>query len=242
MIEKTIKIASFDVYPNSTLKPSALQRYMQQIAREDCDGLGCTYIDMRNVNMVFVLTKLAVEIYAPIYAYDEIVIKTFNNRITGVSFEREFELFRNGVKIAHATTQWVVVNFDSRRIMRPKDFPFNIPQHNLSCGSIELPRNLNADTIPHEVGSRTVRLSDLDENNHLNNCVYADIAMDIIDYDTKNQYVKSVVIIFKHEAFLGDSLRLSLAKNNSNNLVFAYNDNNGIPCFEAMLGLAEINN
>ena len=242
MLEKTIKIASFDVYPNSTLKPSALQRYMQQIAREDCDNMGCTYIDMRNVNMVFVLTKLAIEISAPIYAYDEIVIKTFNNRISGVSFEREFELYKNGAKVAHATTQWVIVNYDTRRIVRPKDFPFNIPEHNLDCGSLPLPRTISGETVPQDLGVRVVRLSDLDENNHLNNCVYPDIAMDIIDYDTKNQYVKSVVIIFKHEAVLGDSLKLSLAKSGSNNLVFAYNANSDAPCFEAMLGLAEINN
>ena len=59
MIEKQIRISSFDVLPNGTVKPSALLRHMQQAAREDCDAMGCTYPYMREQNTVFVLIRLA---------------------------------------------------------------------------------------------------------------------------------------------------------------------------------------
>lgn len=240
MLERKINVASFDVYPNSTLKPSALQKYMQQIAREDCDAMGCTYIDMRNVNMVFVMTKLAIEVYKPVFAYDEVTVKTFNNRISGVTFEREFEISRNGEKVIHATTQWVIVNYDSRRIVRPKDFPFEIPSYNLDCGSLDIPRAVTTGSM-NEAGERIVRLSDLDENNHLNNCVYPDISMDIIPYNCENEFVKSVLIIFRHEAKLGDRLQLTLGEKEGEYAVFAHNASNDMACFEASFKLGKIN-
>ncbi len=245
MIEKTFSVASFDVYPNSTLKPSALQRYMQQFAREDCDNLGCTYIDMRNVNMVFVMTKMGIEVYKPVFAYDELTVKTFNNRISGVTFEREFEFFKDGEKVIHATTQWVIVKYDDRSIVRPKLFPFEIPAHNLDCGSLHLPRNIVSDGEIKDCGTRVVRLSDLDENDHLNNCIYSDIAMDFLtEYDRKEDYVKSVKIIFRQEARINDILSISVGANRSENdvnyTVSAYNTTGDKPCFDAEMSFGKI--
>lgn len=240
MIERKITVASFDVYPNSTLKPSALQHYMQQLAREDCDEMGCTYIMMRDVNMVFVMTKLGIDIYEPIFAYDEITIKTYNNRVSGVTFEREFEIFKNERKVGHATTQWVIVKYDNRQIVRPRDFPFEIPAHNLDCGSVVLPRVINAENALLSA-ERIVRLSDLDENDHLNNCVYSDIAMDVIPYDRKDNFVKSVRIIFKQEARIDDVLNLTMGENESSFAVTAYNSTGEKPCFESSFALGKIN-
>lgn len=240
MIERKITVASFDVYPNSTLKPSALQHYMQQLAREDCDEMGCTYIMMRDVNMVFVMTKLGIDIYEPIFAYDEITIKTYNNRVSGVTFEREFEIFKNERKVGHATTQWVIVKYDNRQIVRPRDFPFEIPAHNLDCGSVVLPRAINAENTLLSA-ERIVRLSDLDENDHLNNCVYSDIAMDVIPYDRKDDFVKSVRIIFKQEARIDDVLNLTMGENESSFAVTAHNSTGDKPCFESSFALGKIN-
>lgn len=240
MLEKKITVASFDVYPNSTLKPVALQRYMQQLAREDCDDMGCTYVQMRDVNMVFVMTKLGIDVMEPIFAYDTLDVKTFNNRVAGVTFEREFEFYKEGRKVIHATTQWVIVKYDDRRIVRPREFPFEIPAYNYDCGSLDLPRIISSESI-REHSQRMVRLSDLDENDHLNNCVYSDIAMDIIPYEREKQYVKNVRIIFRHEAKIGDVLKLSMGSTDGEFIVVADNSTNGMACFESSFVLGEIN-
>ncbi len=241
MIERTINVASYDVYPNSTIKPSALQRYMQQMAREDCDEMGITYNDMRSVNMVFVLTKLAISMSAPVFAYDTLLIKTYNNNVKGITWEREFEFFRDGEKIGHATTQWVVVQFDDRKIIRPRDFPFTIEALNYDCGSLEIPRAIISNEEMKDCGERTVRLSDLDENDHLNNCVYSDITMDFLyAYNRKTDFVKNVKVIFRHEAKIHDTLSLSIGNNGENFVIHAFNLTNESPCFEAEIGLGKI--
>ncbi len=232
MLEKKITIASFDVFPNSTVKPSALQRYMQQIAREDCDLLNCTYNQMREVNMVFVITKLALKMNKPVFAYDELTVRTYNNRITGITFEREFEFYRNGEEVIHATTQWVIVKYDTRKLVRPREFPFEIPEHNLDCARLDIPRNLNAKELP-VCAERVVRLSDLDENDHLNNCVYSDITLDYLPFDRKADFVSEMRIIFHHEAKLNDILAIGFAEKEGRLVASAHNSTSDTLCFEA---------
>lgn len=239
MLETKITVKSFDVFPNSTLKPSAIQRYMQQLAREDCDALGCTYNQMRDVNMVFVITKLAMKISKPIFAYDELFVRTYNNRITGITYEREFEFYRDGEEIIHATTQWVIVKYDTRKLVRPREFPFPIPEHNFDCGSIEIPRNLDAKELPPHA-ERTVRLSDLDENDHLNNCIYSDITLDYVPFDRKDDFVSEMRIIFHHEAKIEDVLSIGLAEKEGRYVLSAFNSTNETLCFEADCVLGKI--
>ena len=239
MLEKNITVASFDVYPNSTLKPSALQKIMQQLAREDCDAMGCTYNQMRDVNMVFVLVKLGIDIKKPIFAYDELTVRTYHNRVSGITSVREFEFYRDGEEIIHATTQWVIVKYDTRRIVRPREFPFELTEHNIDCATIDIPRSLDAKELT-ERGERIVRLSDLDENDHLNNCVYSDISLDILPYDRKEDYVKNIRIIFHHEAKIGDVLRLSADEKEGRFVVSAYNSTSEMICFEADCVLGKI--
>ena len=239
MIERKITVASFDVYPNSTMKPSALQHYMQQLAREDCDAMGYTYKMMREVNMVFVMTKLGIKASKPVFAYDELTVKTYQNRVNGIIWEREFEFYRDGEEIIHATTQWVVVKYDTRQIVRPRDFPGNIVSCELDCNTIEIPRSLVTDSLS-PVGERVVRLSDLDENDHLNNCVYSDISLDVLPYDRKEDYVQEIYIIFRQEAKIGDVLSLSSSEKESRFTVCAYNSTGEKPCFEAECVLGKI--
>lgn len=239
MLEKKFHVKSFDVYPNSTIKPSAIQHYMQQFAREDCDNMGCTYINMRDVNMVFVLTKMGIKVNEPVFAYDELTVKTYNNRVTGITFEREFEFYRDEKEVIHATTQWVIIKYDNRQIVRPRDFPFEIPSLNLDCDTILLPRGFDVSGAEF-VGERIVRLSDLDENDHLNNCVYSDIFLDVVPYDRREDYVKEVNMIFRQEARINEVLSLSTATKDGKTVISAFNKSENKPCFEADCLLGKI--
>ena len=239
MLEKKISVASFDVFPNSTMKPSALQQYMQQLAREDCDAMGYTYKMMREVNMVFVLTKLGMKINKPVFAYDELTVKTYQNRVSGITWEREFEFYRDGEEVIHATTQWVVVKYDTRQIVRPREFPGQIVSAELECNHIDIPRAFDTEGLEF-FGDRIVRLSDLDENNHLNNCVYSAIALDTLPFDCESNYVKELFIIFRQEAKLGNELKLYNAEKDGKFVVSAQNATCEKPCFDALCVLGKI--
>lgn len=235
MLERTLTAESYDVYPNGVLKPSALMRYMQQLAREDCDSLGATYPFMRSLNTVFVLTKLGIEFFRPIASGETFLIKTYNNSIAGVVFDREFELFSEGELVARASTFWTLVRYDTRALVRPKDFPVKFESLGLEIEGVEVPRRFD-DTGVVETEKRRVRVSDLDENDHLNNCVYADIALDALDgFNGLDNWAKSVKIVFRHEARLKEELSIFTKEQDGKNLVFAFVGEEKKPCFEAEL-------
>jgi len=234
MIEKSIRISSFDVFPNGTVKPSALQRYMQQLAREDCDQFGCTYPFMREKNTVFVVTKLGVELDRAIREGETVTLRTYNNSITGITFDREYEFLSDGTEIAHCSSLWVLVRYDTRALVRPRDFGFDFECCRRECRKIELPRSIPSEDLTDR-GERVVRLSDLDENNHLNNCVYSDIALDSLsEFDGLGSAVSGMKIIFRHEARRDDVLKLSSRSDADGSAVFAHNETSGAPCFEAV--------
>lgn len=233
MIEKEIRINSYEVYPDGTLKPSALMRHMQQLAREDCDKFGCTYPYMRSLNTVFVVTKLGFELSRPVRDGETLRILTYNNSITGLTFDREFELFSGGEKVGHCSSFWVLVRYDTRALVRPRDFPVDFECAGREHERVEIPRAFSNDGAETRV-SRTVRVSDLDENNHLNNCVYADIALDSVPgFDGLTKTVRGVKIIFRHEARLGDELSVSTREEDGKSVVFAQNESTGNACFES---------
>ena len=240
MIEKEIPITSFDVFPNSTVKPSALLRYMQQAAREDCDSMGCTSPFMREQNTVFVLTRLGLKLFRPVTDREVLTLKTFNNSINGLFFDREYEFFSNGEKVAHCSSFWVLIRFDTRRLVRPKDFPVQFESLGLPADVIDIPRSFDSEGIEF-TEDRLVRVSDLDENNHLNNCIYADICTDALShFDGLSQTIEEMKIIFRHEARLGDILSLSLKTDGTEAVIFAENDTTEEPCFEAMFRFRDI--
>ena len=142
MLEQTIKIKSYDVHPNGVVKISALQKYMQQIAREDSDSYGATYAKMRDANMVFVITRLAMEFERPLRDEDIVTIRTINNRLEGASFVREFLFFSGGEQVAAATTLWALLDFEKRSILRPSALPFTIPALNLPVPGIPVQKRL----------------------------------------------------------------------------------------------------
>ena len=234
MTETTLTISSFDVLPNSTIKPSALLRYMQQAAREDCNQNGCTYPFMREQNTVFVLTKLGLDLYRPLREGEPLTIRTYNNRITGIVFDREYDLSVGKERVGHASTYWVLVRYDTRALVRPKDFPVAFFSYEIDEGTVEIPRRFgNEDAVP--VGERQVRVSDLDENNHLNNCTYADVALDVLPgFDGLLHAVTGFRILFENEARLGQILSLSAKQNDVTAGVRAFNTTTQKPCFDSI--------
>ncbi len=240
MLTKEIKISSFDVFPNSILKPSALMRHMQQLAREDCDAMGCTYRFMRSINTVFVMTKCALEFFRPIREGEIVSVRTFNNRIEGITFTREFEISAGGEEAAHATTSWVLVRYDTRALVRPKAFPVQFESLGMQCRTLSVPRAFDLSEMT-ERGSRIVRVSDLDENNHLNNCIYTDIALDALPFfDGCSSFVSDLKLIFRHEARRGDVLKLASREHENVAIVSAFDETSAASCFDAELTFKEV--
>lgn len=230
----TIRISNYDVYENGRAKLSSLMKYMQQLARDDCDSYGATYGALRNDNMVFVITNLAIEFYDDLYDGDIIELSTCNNAIRGVIFERRFIATRNGDLIFSAVTDWVLMDFTARKVLRPSAMRFPIVEEHKMDSPLTTKRRIPSPESGIET-EHIVRYTELDENRHLNNTVYADILIDNLATDVPDKRIETCFLNFNGEACLGDSL--SVISNYSDGIYrsAATNTKNMKSCYAAEL-------
>lgn len=236
MKEQYITICSYDVLPDGYVKPSALQRYFQQIALEDIAACGATYKALREHSMVFVITKLRIDFLQSIESGDHIVLRTFPYKTEGVTFFRAFELYKDGTLAATADSRWVLINYQKRSILRPSDLPFVIDQSVPTAELPPIPRRI-AQKNAEDISLRTVRLTEVDENKHLNNCMYSDYVIDHAPFNVCDAKIQALYIIFEHEAYLGDTLELRYERTEDGFTTVAYNKTTAKPCFQAAFAL-----
>ena len=181
MLEQTVHFSSFDLAPDHHPRPGAILRYMQQLAREHMNTFGHTYYSMLEDGMVFILTRLSMRRITAVPGEKDLRLVTGANGVHGASFYRSFALYDGEELLLTCHTEWVLLDFANRRILRPTKLNWDAPEDPVLCGDLTAPR-----LAPREGGEafarddRKVYLSMLDENDHLNNCVYADLIFDIL--------------------------------------------------------------
>lgn len=234
------KVYGYELCHVGTIKPSYLMRYMQTAAGLDCDAMGASYHFLREHGLVFVLTKLKLEMLKDVKAGQDITIKTWQKEIRGVTFIRDFEFTCQGEVIGYASTQWAFMNFETRRPARVTDSPIDFPNEtDIPSRPIELERRIIIPEGATEYGTfkRKVYLSDLDENLHLNNTNYADIMLDFIPPILQNSSFNNIQILFRGEARLDDQLEVKVYYQDNCVYYCAENLTKNHTCFEGKLVL-----
>ena len=236
MKESKITICSYDVLPDGRVKPSALQRYFQQIALDDIAEQGATYQNMRSHSMVFVLTKLRMDFYKDVLSGDRLILRTYPYKVEGVTFFRAFELWNGEELVCNADSRWVLINYQKRTILRPTDLPYEIKPATPASSFGAIPRRISQPET-EQTAMRRVLLTELDENRHLNNCCYSDYLLDHAPADVCKTPVRTLCILFDHEAYLGDEIELRYHKTSEGFTAVAWNKTLEKPCFQAEIAL-----
>lgn len=200
MIKVDFEVKSYDTNPRSTLRISSLMKAMQQAAREDCDKIGSTYEAMKNDGVVFVVARNAIKLNRPIKCGEIITMETWQHKVKGVSFFRNFEFFVGEENVGCAVNQWVLMDIEKGRIARPDVLTKKIPDHDREI-------DLEIDTFrikKDESDSKSefkVLYSMLDQNDHLNNCIYVDI---VDDYCKEHKDTNLIDLHYVSEMKLGE--------------------------------------
>lgn len=237
--EKKIELYSYDANPDSSVKISSLMKHFQQIAREDLLDYGITYNMMRDANQVFVIIKARIEFNKKVSIYDELHLKTVPTKVSGITFFRDFFLTdENNDLVASCSTSWVLMNFESRRILRPVDIISEIPAFPDQASDITLTRRFLFDDSPisKSTNVRRIMYSNLDENNHFNNAETAAFAIDeVADRLMNGDIIKSFEIHFNHESALGDEIDITTENRSKNSYISAYNPGFDTNAFECLI-------
>ncbi len=178
---------------------------MQMTAEEQLDTLSLSYSLLRRHDMVFVLSKSRLSFFRPFCA-EPVVIKTYPKAEKGILFFREYEIFSpSGERIAIATTEWALMEFSTRKILRPGALPKPIPVDPSPLENFSTIRRFSLPPLT-TLTTLTVEEKHLDKNNHVNNAVYGDFVTACLG----DENIKGIEIHYLAEAVLGDTLRLDV--------------------------------
>ena len=239
--QKEILICNYDVLYNSTLKPSSIYKYFQQIAREDLDSFGLTFDKLCEIGVAFVLVKMKSVLYKPVFGYDSLTLSSCHRKVKGATFIRDYLLERNGEVVGEASSYWALIDINSRRICRPSVISEYLSAPN-ALSSFEIDdKILVPDDVSLDKYNYTVVLSDLDENVHMNNTRYLDVCLDAIRL-SEDEYVSSIRIDYLSEALLSDELELTFTPQAVDGVYYfsAQNKRTSSKCFDAKIYVSKI--
>lgn len=189
------------------MRPSALLRSMQnatnaQMRRFDIDPSQL----LAKTGRAFLLSSLALRVYAPIYAYDRLCAQAWPTESRGFRFLRNGQVTRDGTVVAEMTTVWAFVHAQSRTLLRVSDFdaPFD------TSPALELPAASRV-AFPRDAefvlsGSYPVLYRDVDLHRHMNNTVYPDLLCSALPLQ-EGKRLSELDLLYQKEAPLGDCLQ-----------------------------------
>lgn len=230
-------VKCYEVDSAQRLKPTAFMDIAQEMAYQAASAMRFGYDELIVNNLAWVLSRMRFRfLKAPVWG-DEVEIRTWHRGAFGPFFVRDFELLdRNGERMVEATSSWVIIDVESRRMARPEEV---LPKEDTSChdfaietpaGKVMMPRGVE----PEYVMTHKVAYSDIDLVGHTNNARYVAWAMDCMDYGESGITVDEVEIVFHHEARPGD--KIALYKAESDGATFVEGRRGDAPIFCAKLG------
>ena len=201
MLKQDISFGAEDFDAKGNIKASSLMYAFQEIAGAHADSLGFGFDDLIVNNYIWVLTKLRFEIKEKLEADKDYILRTYPRPRKGVTFYRDYYLYDGDVQMAVGTSQWCIINFETRRIERAKlDFDGEFVDFEPFENGIEKFKVDQESLV--KIGSHKVTEDDLDDNEHVNNCRYAEMVEDELSGHNEHS------IYFSKEALLGDEIIL----------------------------------
>lgn len=207
-----IVIPCYETDAAQLLKPASFMDFAQEAANRHANLLGFGYDDLSRTRTLWVLSRMHVKFLRHPRWREETDLHTWHKGSSMMFYLRDFMMTASdGQPLIVATTSWLVINVDTRRIVR--ELPFNgedsICRDNAietPCEKVQMPKNVE----PESVRTHVVSYSDVDLNGHANNAMYIVWAMDAADYDvTSKKPLKELKINFNHETRPGEAIHLS---------------------------------
>ena len=220
---KNFRIHVYETGPDAKVTIASLFNYMQDIASDHAEILGFGRDDMLKNKQFWVLSRMYAEIVELPEWKDEIVVTTWPSGLNKIFLTRNFCLTRpDGRPIANATSSWLVVDSQTRRLLRSdRIINFEKLAFQETTSPVRLADKLEWDPENFEIKSRfLIGLNDLDVNLHTNNVNYLKWVNNTYDMEyAQKMRPKSVEINYLAESMFGDEIEVRNGKDNDNTLM-----------------------
>ena len=195
-----ISIPCYQTDSKLQLRPAAFMDLAQEIAYWAAQELGFGYDTLHIHHTAWVLSRMHIHFVQPALWREQVSIYTWHKGSAGLFYMRDFDL-RNeaGEHSVLCTSSWVVINEETRRLVRPEDLAqFLAVDYEVDDAIAEpapkvvLPKGLEAECV----AEHRVAFSDVDLIGHTNNARYVVWAMDCLPLSQTEQPLKDLYINF----------------------------------------------
>ena len=200
-------VSPHDLDFNNILSASGALRLLQDAAYSQMYHNPPTMDDLRAEGKAFILSRVAMSLYAPVFVHEKLVSQSWACESKGFSFNRCCRLMRGEETVAELCAVWALVDTENGRLLRVEDYDQSYENEaplTLDAPSrIRIPR----DSVLSLVGEYAVSYNDVDINRHINNTNYPDILCGFLP-DMTGKRVSKIGISYVHEAPLGENIKV----------------------------------
>lgn len=233
------QIAWQDIDANGKMTLRAFSNFLQESAWRHANEAGFGYHFLQQFGAVWVLTAIRFQLDQYPAWNDTIFLTTWHKGYKGVIASRDFEMQnQHGQKIATASTDWIIINYETRRPLRPNILaPFN----DTALLKNALTENFLTAEVPKKTTSKhqhIVHFSELDLNGHANNMRYFEWIANAFEPQNSNQLAfHQFEIKFVHECVLHDQIDMEIRQNSSTFYIDGKRQRDNKSVFEAHASL-----
>ena len=194
--------------PREGLCAGALFRLIQDVSAAHCRLLGYGEPVMEEKGVMWVIIRHGVEVLRWPAPGEALRVRTWPGPTRHGMCPRYYRIESlSGELLMEGCAVWSVVDRESRKMVIPADYQLEIEPlvTGLECRRPGAPLRLEAT----EQAVYTVTEDVLDENGHMNNTRYYDLAEDCLG--TRGKPLRAALVEYVAEARLGDTLRLGWA-------------------------------
>lgn len=199
----------FDCDYKGRMKMSAILRICAEVAGYDYTEKGLSHEVLWDMNMVFLTSRASVHINSYPTSKQKLTISTWECGKKGAMFLRGlyFTDKSTGNILIEALTGWLLVDPNTRRIYRPGQFGYDMPQvTDRQLKALPIAKIAAEDAV--RAGEWTAHNTDIDANGHVYNAVYADVASDIMSPEEFEADISDMRINFVSEVKNGEKIEL----------------------------------
>lgn len=202
-------VNAHDIDMTGKMRVSAMMRYMQETAYRHMSGTGPSEAELRADGRAFMLSRIAMKIYAAPGHGDGFSVETFAEESRGISFGRTFFIRLGDSCAVEAKSVWVLYDLNEKRLLHIGDIEHRYGEE--PPFSMDLPRRISVPDGAEmlNAGEHEVEYADVDVNGHMNNTVYADIVCGRVpEIRAGGARASYVYINYSNECRLGDKIKI----------------------------------
>ena len=180
--------------------------------------------EMRDANLAWVCTRLHIDVESYPRWGDQVEVRTWFEAQGRIAARRDWEMRctsdgsdgRASTPVGKATSQWIAFNLEKRKLARIPQSVIDQFESQALKGCVVMGEEYDAaEKLPDVRGmpgltlpkSHSVRRSDLDMNQHVNNVVYTEWLLESVPEHYWSDYqLKELILEFRNECHLGDNV------------------------------------